>query len=90
MTEYYPQIWTGIANETEEMQAIQALAGVVAEKDGRVFISRLDGKDAVSCVRILYQVRNNSNSSFSHSDGLARASPVTSSNPPRSKLSSLP
>jgi len=73
MTDYYQQIWTGIANATEEAQAIQALAGVVAEKDGQVFISRLDGKDAVSCVRILYQVRNGSNSPFSHSDGLVRA-----------------
>jgi len=90
MTEHYQQIWTGITNAIEETQAIQALAGVVVEKEGRGFISRLDSKDAVSCVRILDRVSNGSNSPPSHSDGLVRALQVTLSDPPRSKHSSLP
>lgn len=87
MTEDYQQIWTGIANASEETQAIQALAGVTAAKDGRVFISRLDGEDAVLCIGILDRVSYGSNSPFSRLDGFVRASQVRSSDQPRSRLS---
>jgi len=55
----YQQLWGRVTTTTSEAQNVRALAGIVADKEGRVFISRLDSKEAVSCIDILDNVSRN-------------------------------
>jgi len=56
MARDYQRLWTGVTSATDGVQAVQALAGILTDKDGRTFISRLDSKDAELCVEILHDV----------------------------------
>jgi len=59
MTSDPQRLWKDVTNATDEVQAVQTLAGILADKKGRVFISRLGSKDAELCVEILDDVRHN-------------------------------
>jgi len=54
-----------VTNATDEAQAIRTLAGILNDKEGKVFISRLDRKDAELCVEILGDVGPDLHSSCS-------------------------
>ena len=56
MTRDYQQLWGGVTTTTDEVQTVRALAKILADKEGRVFISCLDSKDAGSCIEILDNV----------------------------------
>jgi len=56
MTKDYEQLWKSVASATEAAQAVGTLAEILADKEGRVFISRLGGKDAELCIEILDDV----------------------------------
>ena len=56
MAKDYQQLWGGVTTTTGETQTVRALAGILADKDGRFFISCLDSKQAASCIEILDNV----------------------------------
>ena len=56
MIKDYQQLWGGVTTTTDEAQAVLALAGILADKEGRDFISHLDSKTAEPCVEILDNV----------------------------------
>jgi len=89
MTKDYQQLWKGAACATDEFQAVRTLAEILADKEGKEFIPRLDSKDAELCVEILGNVSHGSAFTlFYISHPLVRASRSTISNPPRSRSSS--
>jgi len=65
MTKYYEQLWKGVPNANDDAQ-VRTMAEIVAEKEGRVFIPRLDGEDAVSAARVLDKVSRGLNLPFGH------------------------
>jgi len=56
MTKDHQRLWKGVANATDKAQAVQILADILADHEGRAFISRLDSKDAEPCIEILDDV----------------------------------
>ena len=56
MANEYQRLWMDVANPTDEAQAIRSLAEILSNKEGKIFISRLDRKDAELCVEILGDV----------------------------------
>ena len=52
----YQQMWNDAVCTRDKAKAIQTLSGVLVEKEGRVFISRLDTQNAELCVEILDDV----------------------------------
>jgi len=50
------QLWTDATSANNEAQAIQTLSDILVNKEGRVFLSRLDSRDAELCVEILDNV----------------------------------
>jgi len=56
MAQVYQYLWKGVTSATDETQAVQTLAKILADKEGRAFISHLDRKDAEFCVEILDNV----------------------------------
>ena len=48
-----------VTNTTDQAQAIQTLAEILTDKDGKAFISRLDYEDAGSCIEVLGNVSPN-------------------------------
>jgi len=52
----YRRLWMDVANPTDEAQAVRTLAEILRDKEGKVFISRLDRKDAELCIEILGNV----------------------------------
>jgi len=56
MTKDYEQLWNGVTCTTDEAQAVLALAEILADKEGRAFVSHLGGKDAELCIEILDDV----------------------------------
>jgi len=56
MTGDYQRLWEGATSATDEAQAVRALAGVLANKDGRAHVSHLDSSDAERCIEILSNV----------------------------------
>ena len=73
MSKDYQKLWKNVT--TDEAKAVRALAEILAEKEGRVFISRLDADAAELCVEILDHVSCDLHSSIS--------SPQTVSSGPR-------
>ena len=65
MTRDYEQLWEGVTRITDEAQAVQALANILADKEGRAFVSRLGGKDAELCIEILDDVSHDLHFSLS-------------------------
>ena len=56
MTKDYQQLWKGSAGATDKAHAVRFLAEILADKEGRAFISHLDDGDAGLCVEILGSV----------------------------------
>jgi len=56
MAQDYQDLWTHVTNTADEAQAAQILAKILADKEGRDFISRLDKKNVESCIEILDNV----------------------------------
>jgi len=56
MTKDYQQLWEDVTTTTDEAQTVWALAKILADSEGRGFISRLDNEDAGSCIEILDNV----------------------------------
>jgi len=82
MTKDPQRLWEGVTNATDGVQAVQTLTGILADKKGRVFISRLGSKDAELCVEILDDVSHNLHSPHSPqpqtvSSGYHNAQPQT-------------
>ena len=83
------QLWKSAASVVDEARAVQVLAEILADPEGRVFASHLDSKDAGLCIEILDQVSQDLHPSpFTASENLVRASQDTTSNPQRSRVSS--
>ena len=59
MAKNYRQLWEEVTTSStiDEVKAIRTLAGVLADKEGRVCISKLDRTDAELCIEILDHVR---------------------------------
>jgi len=53
MTKNYQQLWKGATNATDRAEAVQTLAEMVADSDGRAFILDLKPEDVVLCIEIL-------------------------------------
>ena len=90
MTKDYQQLWKHVTSATDEAKATRTLAEILADQEGRAFISRLERKDAELCIDILDRVSRDPHSllAFAVSDGFIRASHSTTSKMPRSRLSS--
>ena len=56
MTKNYEELWRSVTNAANAAQAAQTLGEILADKEGRVFISRLGSKDAELCIEILDDV----------------------------------
>jgi len=56
MAQDYQDLWTHVTNTDDEAQAAQILAKILADKEGRDFISRLDKENVESCIKILDNV----------------------------------
>ena len=56
MVNGYQQLWKGIASGTNEAEAVSVLAKVLADEEGRGFISLLERKEAELCIGILDRV----------------------------------
>ena len=56
MAQDYQHLWKTVASATDETQAAQTLAKILADKQGRAFISRLERNDVELCVEILDMV----------------------------------
>jgi len=65
MAKDYQQLWKDAVSAMDKAQAIQTLSGILVDKEGRVFISCLDGKEAELCVEILDNVSRDPQSSHS-------------------------
>jgi len=50
------QLWKDVASKADEAEAVRSLAEILADKEGRAFISLLEHKDAELCVGILDHV----------------------------------
>ena len=59
MIKDYHQLWNGVINATDEAEAVQTLAKIVADSDGRAFVLRLKLKDAALCIETLDHVSCN-------------------------------
>jgi hypothetical protein len=88
MAKDYKRLWAHVTGTTDESEAVRTLTEILADRDGRVFISRLERKEAELCIDILDHVsRDLDLLSFTLSGGFIRASQSTDSNPPRNRLS---
>ena len=56
MARDYQQLWEGAASTADEAQAIQILAEILVNKEGRALVSCLDSGDAERCINILSNV----------------------------------
>jgi hypothetical protein len=92
MHKHYYRLWADVANTTDEAKAVRTLAEILADRDGRTFISHLERKSAELCIEILDRVSRDLHPllAFAVSDDFIRASQSTTSETPRSRLSSSP
>ena len=56
MAENYPRLWKEVTSAIDEAKAVRTLAEILAEKEGRNFISRLGRRDVELCIEILDHV----------------------------------
>ena len=91
MAKDYKRLWEHITNATNESKAVRTLAGILADSEGRAFISRLEHNEAELCIDILDHVSRDLYLlfpfAFSDGDGFARVSQSTTLNPPRNRFS---
>lgn len=59
MAKDYGRIWNDITNTVDKTKAVRTLADVLADKEGRTFLLRLEREDAEFCVEILDRVSHN-------------------------------
>lgn len=59
MAKGYQQLWKDVTSATDEAKAVRTLAGILADKEGRTFISCLERGDAELCIEILDRVSCN-------------------------------
>ena len=57
MAKNYQGLWENVTSAGDEAKAVRTLAEILADKKGRVFISRLERKSAELCIEILDHVR---------------------------------
>ena len=65
MANDYQRLWEDVTDATNEAEAVRALAGIVVDKGGRRFISRLDSAGMESCIEILDHVSRDPTCTFS-------------------------
>ncbi|KAF9785122.1 kinase-like domain-containing protein [Thelephora terrestris] len=53
MSKDYQQLWRDVTSASDEARAVRVLAEILADKEGRTFISTLEGEDAELCIEIL-------------------------------------
>jgi hypothetical protein len=92
MAKDYLRLWKRVASTTDEAKAVRTLAEILADREGRTFISRLERKDVELCIEILDRVSRDLHPVLvsTVSDDSVRASWSTTSKAPRSRLSSSP
>ena len=56
MAKDYRRLWRDLTNTIDEAKAVRLLAEILADKEGRVYISRLERKDAEVCIEVLDHV----------------------------------
>ena len=56
MTKNYQRLWKDVASTIDEAKAVRTLAEILADTEGRAFISRLERKHAELCIDILDRV----------------------------------
>ena len=90
MAKDYQRLWAHITGTTDESRAVRTLVEILADREGRTFISRLERKEAELCIDILDHVSRDLDllPSFVLSGGFIRVLQSTDSNPPRNRLSS--
>ena len=59
MAKNYQQLWKDVASTSNEAKAVQTLAEILLDKEGRAFISNLE-RDAELCIEILDRVSRHS------------------------------
>ena len=59
MTKRYQQLWGGVTTTADETQTVRALAEILANREGRVFISCLNSQDVGLCIETLDNVSRN-------------------------------
>ena len=70
----YEQLWKVVTDTTDDATSVPALAGVLADREGRGFVSRLGRKQAELCVAILDRVSHDPHSAPFHPLRLPRQS----------------
>ena len=53
MAKDFRRLWKDATNTIDQTKAVRILADILVDKEGRVFISRLERKDAELCIEIL-------------------------------------
>jgi len=56
MTKDYQQLWEDVTNATNEATAVQTLAEIVVDSDGRAFTLGLESEDVAMCIETLDHV----------------------------------
>ena len=56
MTKDYQQLWEGVINAANETEAVQTLAEIVADSDGRAFVLDLESEYVALCIETLDHV----------------------------------
>ena len=59
MAKDYQRLWKDVTSVTDGSKAVRTLAGILVDKEGRAFISRLERKEAELCIEILDHVSCN-------------------------------
>jgi len=77
MANDYQRLWEVATNATDPALAIRSLAEILADKDGRAFVSRLDSGDAELCVEILADVSHDPHPPYSQPQTVSLGHPRT-------------
>jgi len=56
MTKEPRRLWEEVASIADEAGAVRALCEILADKDGRCFVSHLERKEAELCIEVLDRV----------------------------------
>ena len=88
MVKDYQRLWKCVISTADEANAVRTLAVILADKEGRSFVSCLERKDVGLCIEILDRVSSDFCLPFAATDGLVRASKSTTSKPPKGGISS--